>query len=177
MGTRFTQHFHMATGINVIIEIIPAPPYVIVIPEPIATVTAEPDGDYFSDHEHEMLDLPSLDVGFSVQGKIGNIFMSHSHFFNSTGISISPPGPYTMNVVYTPPPLDILGSTMQRLKEEYIEEVKKDYLIFFKETVKVIGTTVNFIVNNKKIYDFNNYINYYINNNLKKINAKFSNNK
>ena len=73
--------------------------------------------------------------------------------------------------------MDILGSAMQRLKEEYIEEVKKDYLIFFKETVKVIGTTVNFIVNNKKIYDFNNYINYYINNNLKKINAKFSNNK
>ena len=91
----------MATGINVIIEIIPAPPYVIVVPEPVATVTDAPDGDYFSDHEHEMLDLPSLDVGFSVQGKIGNIFMSHSHFFNSTGISISPPGPYTMNVVYT----------------------------------------------------------------------------
>lgn len=177
MGTRFTQHFHMATGINVIIEIIPAPPYVIVIPEPIATVTDVPDGDYFSDHEHEMLDLPSLDVSFSVQGKIGNTFMLHSHIFNSTGISISPPGPFTMNVVYTPPPLDILGSAMQRLKEEYVEEVKKDYLIFFEKTVKVIGTTVNFIVNNKKIYDFNNYINYYINNNLKKINAKFSNNK
>ena len=25
-----------------------------------------------------------------------------------------------MNVVYNPPPLDILGSAMQRLKEEYL---------------------------------------------------------
>lgn len=173
MAVKYTTHFHLAVGVNIIIEISPEPPFVTPIPEPISTVTDKTEDEYFSVHEHEMLDLPSLNVGFSTQGKIGNEFMLHSHFYNSTGLSFEPPGTYTMNVVYSPPPLDIMSSNV----DEYITIAKNDYLNFFKENVRVDGRDI--IIKNS-INDYTNtnwkdFIDFYIKNNLEVINAKFEN--
>lgn len=172
--TKFTKHIHAAVGVTIKIEVTLAPPFVIVTPEPVATITKTTEDTNFLEHEHEMEESPDLSVSVTHQELIGQRFMLHSHYYFSSGISLTPPGTFVSNVGFTPPPFDDVLSK----KEDFLFELQNDYYNFFRKTVKVKDNTLQ--LGNKNYnyakYNWRSFIDYYIKNNWEAINAKFSNN-
>lgn len=171
---RFTKHIHAAVGVTIKIEITITPPFVIVTPEPVATITTVTEDTNFLDHEHDMNELPGLDISISHQELIGKQFMIHSHYYFASGATILPPGTFVTNVAYTPPPFDDILSK----KEDFLYELRKDYYKFFEKEIKVIDNTLQ--LRNQK-YNYANYnwfrfINQYSKNNLEALYEKFRNN-
>lgn len=92
-----SEHGHAAIGVEITVTILP--PGIEV--EPIATFAYMSDeSDKISDHEHELLELPSL--GISDQQLIGSQFSSHSHIMEGISIGL---GASTFTCTCTPPPI------------------------------------------------------------------------
>jgi hypothetical protein len=97
MTVKMSEHGHAAVGVEITVTILP--PGIEI--EPIVTFAYMAEGaDRISEHEHELLELPSL--GISSQQLIGNQFSTHSHIMEGVSIGL---GASTFTCACTPPPL------------------------------------------------------------------------
>lgn len=162
---RFTKHIHAAVGVVIKIEFTLAPPFVIVTPEPVATITTATEDRNFLGHEHDMEELPDISISASHQEMIGKQFMTHSHYYFASGLSLVPPGTFVSNVGFTAPPFDDILS-----KQEFLMELKKDYSNYFQKTFFQKNNNYNF----RKV-NWVDFLNQYNKDNLEALSEKFSN--
>jgi hypothetical protein len=96
--TTAKTHAHMFVGVEVTFTL--EPPFVEVLPK--VGMSKAPEEGPMSKHEHELIDIPSLEA-VEEQLLPPSRFSAHSHMYEAEGIGITGAG--TVTGTLTPPPI------------------------------------------------------------------------